>query len=568
MRRLARELADEIAGAIALAQESGDLPALALPPIELRPPRQAEHGDFACNIALQLARPARRPPLEIARLISERLGETSRLAAVSAAPPGFLNFRLRDEFIEAELSAILARGENYFRLDIGAGKRAQVEFVSANPTGPLTIGRTRGAVIGDALARALAAAGYGVEKEYYFNNAGNQMVNLGKSLRLRYLAALGKEARIPAADEEWFYQGEYLVDYARQLVAERGDDLAEADWRPFAAYAETQMFGWIRQSLARIQIAHDEFFNEQSLYEDGSVWEVLRALEAAGYTYRAAHREGEDAPTTDLPPATWLRSSQLEEHVEDQILLRSNGEPTYTLTDIAYHRDKFRRGFDLLVNILGVDHQSEARVVRSGLRALGIAPERLHVLTHQMVRAVVDGVEMKMSTRRGVFDTLDELVERTSADAIRYHMLARSPHSHLDFEVERVIRQSNDNPVYYIQNAHVRCAGILREAAARSLTMNGANLRELGDLERAFLRKALAFGDHLEQAVTRLAPHRIAFFAHELASAFHPVYEQARVLGEGVSEEQARARLAFYAGAQQIFRALLNLMGMSAPERM
>ncbi len=568
MQRLASEIAAEIAGALAQMQVDGELPSFDLPPIELRPPRNAEHGDYACSIALQLAKPARRNPLQIAQAIVEVLADSSRLAAVAAAPPGFLNFRIRDDFLRAQLAEIIRDGADYFRLEIGAGLRAQVEYVSANPTGPLTIGRTRGAVIGDTMARAMVAAGYAVEREYYFNNAGNQMANLGKSLRLRYLAALGREARIPDADEEWFYQGEYLAEFAAQLVEEHGNSLEEADWQPFAAYAGRQMFGWIRDSLCQIRIAHDVYFNEQSLYENGAIWETLTALEAAGHTYRAAQRKGEESVTTKLPPATWLRSSRLEENVEDQILVRSNGEPTYTLTDIAYHRDKFARGFDLLINVLGVDHQSEARVVRSGVRALGVAPERLHVLFHQMVRAVIDGVEMKMSTRRGVYDTLDDLVERTSADAVRYHMLARSPNSHLDFDVDRVVQQSNENPVFYIQNAYVRCAGILREAAARGLAAEGADLALLGEAELGFLRKALSFGDQLGQTVERMAPHRIAFFAHELASAFHPVYEQVRVLQEGISEERARARLAFYAGVQQIFRALLQLMGMSAPERM
>ena len=568
MLRLASEIANDIAGALEELQENGEFPATDLPNIELRPPRQPEYGDFAASTALQLAKSFKRNPLQIAQKIAEKLSGTATWYTVEAAPPGFLNFRILDDFILSQLEAILHQGEKYFRLQIGNGLRAQVEFVSANPTGPLTIGRTRGAVIGDTLARALIAAGFSVEREYYFNNAGNQMVNLGKSLRLRYLSELDQPISIPGAEEEWFYQGEYLKDFARVLVQEHGSSWKNSNWEPFAAYAEQQMFSLIRGSLQDIQIFHDVYFNEQSLYESGVIWETLKALDEGGFTYRSAYREGEDPASTDLKPATWLRSSQLGENVEDQILVRSNGEPTYTLTDIAYHRDKFARGFDLLFNVLGVDHQSEAKVVSAGTRALGEDTTKLRVLFHQMVRAVMDGVEMKMSTRRGVFDTLDDLVEQTSTDAVRYHMLARSPNSHLDFDVERVVQESNENPVFYIQNAHVRCAGIMREAKQRGLEASGADLSLLGESEINFMRKALEFGDQLELSILRMAPHRIAFFSLELATVFHPVYEQVRVLQEGLSEEEMRARLAFYQGVQKIFRALLQLMGMTVPERM
>ena len=568
MKRLSSELKSDIVKALRQLQMNGQLPKGDLPAIELRRPRQVEYGDYASSVALQLARKAGRKPLEIAEDIADAiLRDSLDWAEVETATPGFLNFRIKPDFLRSELGRILAEGAEYFSLDIGAGCRAQVEFVSANPTGPLTIGRTRGAVIGDTMARVLTAAGYQVEREYYFNNAGNQMVNLGKSLRLRYLQALGHRIEIPGTEEEWFYQGDYLADFAAELVAEQGTNLVEANWQPFATQAEQRMLLWIRNSLERIQVKHDVYFNEQSLYENGAIWKTLSSLEDSGHTYRAANRDG-DTDTNEQEPATWLRSSQLIDEVEDQVLVRSNGEPTYTLTDIAYHLNKYSRGFDLLINVLGVDHQSEVKVVRAGMRALGEMPGRLHVLFHQMVRAVIDGVEMKMSTRRGVYDTLDDLVDRTSADAVRYHMLARSPNSHLDFNVEQVVKQSSDNPVFYIQNAHVRCAGILREAVARGLHTEGRDLAALGEDELAFLRKALEFGDQLEYVVKHMAPHRIAFFAQELAVAFHPIYERVRVLQENFDEREAIARLAFYAGAKEIFAALLRMMGMSTPERM
>lgn len=571
MKPLPKQHAVLVEQAIQAAQAAGDLPEFDLPAIVITPAKNPELGDYACPTAMALAKVAQRKPLEIAEAIAKHMPQADFLDSVTVAPPGFINFRLNPAWLRQQVNVIVETGEDLFKLDIGAGKRAQVEFLSANPTGPITIGRSRGAILGDGTARVLEAAGYEVQREYYFNNAGVQMRNLGESMRIRYLEALGKDIEIPSENDGKFYQGDYLIDFAKQLVEEKGDSLVDADWEVFKKYAEGKMFEWIRDTMNRVDIHFDNFFNENDLYENGAVWNVLERLQEKDYIYVATVRENESDEVKEqnkhLKPAQWFRSTR-EGDIEDRVVVKSNGEPTYTLPDIAYHEDKILRGFDLLVNILGADHKTEAQVVKFGLRALGYDPAHLNVTHMQMVRAVRDGEVVKMSTRRGVYDTLDDLIDMTSSDAVRYFLLQRNPDSQLDFDIDLAVKESNENPVYYIQYAYVRCAGILREAEARSFTAEGATLDLLGDEELLFIRKSLELNEQIEAAATELAPHKIAYYALELANQFHPMYDRVRVFGEGVPEDIAKARLRFYEAARITFRAVLKLMGMSIPERM
>ncbi len=574
LRQIDKELEQLIHQAIQAAQAAGELPEFEIPPIPVTRPKREGQGDLSYP-AMGLAKRARKRPLDIAHAIKAHLPDTSFLDKIELAPPGFINFSLSDDFLKQQVETIIQEAEGCFQLDIGAGKTAQVEFVSANPSGPITIGHTRNAVVGDAMARLLAAAGYKVQREYYYNNAGNQMIILGKSLMLRCWQQLGEVPDFPAD----YYQGDYLIDIAKELVAAHGDCLKDKSWAYFKEIAEARMFDWIKQSLAAIDIRHDAFFNETSLFESEQIWEVLEIMRANGYIYESTHWEGaseeEIAEVTakGYQPATWFRSSRLGDE-KDRVMVKSDGTPTYTLPDIAYHRDKLERNFDIAVNVLGADHFSQAAVVQHGVRALDMNPEPIHVIFIQMVRAVRWNQEtgeyetLKQSKRAGNFDTLDELVEMTSADAVRYHMLARSPNSQLDFDVDAVVRQSNENPVYYIQNAHVRCAGILREAEERGLNDEDADLSLLGAAEREFIRQASGVLNVIEQAVTAYEPHKIAFFAHDLAGVFHPIYDQVRVLHSEVPRDVAKARLRFYRAAGIVFHRLLRLMGMSAPERM
>jgi arginyl-tRNA synthetase len=551
--------------AIVAAQAAGDLPQFDLPEIVIKPPKNPENGDYSCPSALSLAKVARKSPLDIATAIAKHLPEAEFVASVEVVPPGFINFRLSDDWLRQQVNIIIDAGEDFAKLELGAGKRAQVEFVSANPTGPLNFGRSRGAIVGDSMARILEAAGYDVEREYYFNNAGMQMQNLGKSLKIRYLEALGKIG----GDGELYYKGQYLKDYAKELVNEKGDSLLDADWQPFKEYAEKCMFENIKATLARIGIKHDYFFNENSVYEDGSVERVLEKLDERGHVYESVTREGEEEKEDDANknPAKWFRSTSVGD-VEDRVLVKSDGSPTYTLPDIAYHANKIDRGFDLLVNVLGKDHHVEAQVVRYGLDAIGYDAAHLHVIFVEMVSAVRDGQEFKMSTRSGKSDTLDELIEETSADAVRYMLLAHNPHSQMKYDVDLAVKQGNENPVYYIQYAHVRCAGIFREAEIRDLNVDDADLSLLGDEELRFIRKCLELAEHIEYGTETLSPHVIAHYAMDLANAFHPMYDRVRVFGDNVSPDVAKARLRFYQVTQTVLQRVLTLMGMSAPERM
>lgn len=567
MNPLPQQIADAVRAAIQAAQSNNDLPAFDIPEIDIRPPKNPKQGDYSAAIAMQLAKPTKLNPFEIAKHISNHLQAPDFVGAVEVAHPGFINFRLSDDWLRAQVDVVIAAGDDAFILNVGKGQRAQVEFVSANPTAPLHIGRSRGAIVGDAMARVLEAAGYDVQREYYFNNAGVQMTNLGQSLRLRYLQALGE----PINEDELTYQGEYLREIAQELVAERGGALKTADWQPFKEYVEQKMFARIKQTLDRVDIHHDQFFNEDSLYQNGAIWDVLKRLEDAGYVYKAAlpedASEEDRADMGEKGEAVWFRSTHFGDD-KDRVLVKSDGAPTYTLPDIAYHINKLERGFDPAVNILGADHYVQHQVVKHALNALGYDASRVHVIIVQIVHLLRGGEKVKMSSRKGDFETLDDLIDQTSADAVRYILLARSSDSHLNFDLDLAVKQSNENPVYYIQYAHVRCAGIFREAAARGVSDDGADLSLLGEAELNFIRKAIELGDIIEVAARTFEPHRVAFYALELANAFHPIFDSVRVLSTDVPPELAKARLRFFRMAQVMFRRVLRLMGMTTPEVM
>jgi arginyl-tRNA synthetase len=548
------EIARAVREAIVAAQADGALPAFEIPDILVERPRETTHGDYATAVALQLARPARMAPLKIAEAIVAHLVLPDFVSEAGVAPPGFINFRLATAWLQSLPEHILVAPETFGNIDLGRGRKAQVECVSANPTGPITLGRTRGGVIGDTLARVLRAAGYDVTLEYYYNDAGRQITLLGESVKIRYLQQLGRVAEL--SDEH--YQGDYINDLARDLIAAHGDTWAEAPDDTFAEYARDRISRQQKETLARIGIIFDSYFREQSLYETGSVWETLEALQERGYIYE---QDG----------AQWFRSTEFGDD-KDRVVVKASGEPTYRLPDIAYHWDKGQRGFDLVVDIFGPDHHATATQVLMGVRALGFDPDFVYTLLHQIVNLVRGGEPVKMSTRRGLFVTLDELVEEVGGDPIRYFMISRSANSPVDFDLDLAVEHSDKNPVYYIQNAHVRCAGIFRKWAEAGLSPNadaGADLSLLThERELAFLRKALELSEVLEMVATTYEPHRLAFYAYDLAAAFHPVYEEARVLHSDVPEPLRLARLRFYRAAKAVFARVLDLMGMSAPEVM
>ncbi len=547
------ELATAVQQAIINAQNAGALPSFDVPAVRIERPRDPGHGDYACPIAMQLARLARMAPLKIAQAIAEHLPAQDTVRAVEIAPPGFINIRLADPWLQKQVNDLLT-DENYGGFNLGQGKKAQVECVSANPTGPITLGRTRGGVMGDTLARAMRALGYDVTLEYYYNDAGRQVTLLGESVKIRYQQLLGQDVSL----NEEHYQGEYISDLAQMLFAKHGDALLAEDVSFFADFAKDQIAASQKRSLKRVNIEFDVYFREQSLYENGRVWEALNTLRQKGYVYE---QDG----------AQWFRTTQFGDD-KDRVLVKNTGEPTYRMPDIAYHWDKAQRGFELVVDIFGPDHHATAPQVLMGVQALGYDTNFVNTVLHQIVSLLRHGEQVKMSTRRGMYVTLDELVDEVGADPIRYFMISRSGNSPVDFDMDLAVEHSDKNPVYYIQNAHVRCAGILRKWQEAGLPAEAGADADLSLLthekELAFLRKALELAEVLETMVTTFEPHHIAFYAYDLASVFHPTYEVCRVLSDEVPEPLRLARLQFYRAAKQLFARVLDLMGMSAPEVM
>ncbi|MCC7355979.1 MAG: arginine--tRNA ligase [Anaerolineae bacterium] len=557
------------------AQRAGALPPFDLPPLSVERPKQASHGDYASAAALSLARPARKAPLQIAQAIAQHIPPTDMLGKVEAVPPGFINLTLSDAWLARQADTILAAGMTFGNLDIGRGRKAQVEFVSANPTGPLTIGRTWGAVLGDVIANLLTAAGYAVTREYYFNNAGRQMRILGESVRARYLELLGHS--IPGGGDtgafpEEGYQGEYIYDIARSILETHGSAWAEEDWQPFKEAAEAAVFANIRATLQRFGLEFDVWFNESSLYATGEIERTLAALRERGYAY-------------DADGAVWFRATAFGAD-KDRVLVKSSGEPTYRLPDIAYHVNKLGRGFEYIVNIFGADHKDEYPDVIAGVRALGLPADCIQVIIHQFINLVRDGKQVRMSTRRANYVTLDDLLDEVTVtnpetgialpgkDPVRFILLTRSPDSTMNFDLELAKRQSNENPVYYVQYAHARIASILR-FAQESGAMAGSVPAE-GDVrllthpaEMALVRKMLDLQEVVEQAVTKLAPHHLSHYAQDLAATFHAFYRDCRVVSSEPGDRPLMlARLRLVAATQIVLARALGLMGMTAPERM
>jgi arginyl-tRNA synthetase len=552
--RLDTQLAIEVQSAIETAQAAGELPAFTIPEILIEKPREAAFGDYASPIALRLAKPARLAPLKIAQIIANHMGGLPYLSEVAVAPPGFINFRVAPAFLQAQVEEILTAGMDYGRIHIGDGQKAQVECVSANPTGPITLGRTRGGVMGDTLARAMRAAGYDVTMEYYYNDAGRQITLLGESVKIRYRQLLGEAV---ALGEE-HYQGEYITDIARELQAAHGAALQNEPDDYFAQFARDRISEQQKATLKRVNIEFDVYFREQSLYENGRVWEALEVLQQKGYVYE---QDG----------AHWFRTTDFGDE-KDRVLVKQSGEPTYRMPDIAYHWDKAQRGFDLVVDLFGPDHHATAPQVLMGVQALGYDTAFVRTVLHQIVSLVRSGQQVKMSTRRGTYVTLDELVDEVGPDPIRYFMISRSGNSEIIFDLDLAVEQSDKNPVYYIQNAHVRCAGIFRKWVGAGHDPNADQSADLSLLthenELNFLRKGLELTAVIEQMVKESAPHHITFYAYELASLFHPTYETCRVLHSEVPEPLQLARLRFYRAAQLLFARVLDLMGMGAPDVM
>ena len=576
MFHIANDLAQRVEQAIRAAQAGGDLPPFTIPPVKAARATRPGTGDYACPAALQLGHQLGLNPGHVADAILAHYPSPAYVAAVEQRQ-GYINFRLATDWLQRQVDEILREGVILAPPGGRAGQRVQIECISANPTGPLTVGRIRGGILGDTLARLLRAQGYQVELEYYYNNAGRQMQVLAESLRARYLERLG----LPSSFRADGYQGDYVYAIADRLVAEQGDGWTGApDLRPFKDYAEVHIMAMIRAALARVNIRFDHFFNETWLYDDGSVWKTLDRLTEKGLTYSAMRPLGaaaddeatlsEEAEVARNGPAIWLKTGTLLTTGQDRALVKSDGQPTYRLPDMAYHINKLERGFDLLINVLGADHKDQYPDVIAAVSALGYDSSRIRVIIHQFVTLTEAGETRRMSTRRGEYVTLDELVDDVGSDVVRFFMLERNPDSHIGFDLGLARAQANENPAYYIQNAHVRCAGIARKAAELGVSFHSGDVSLLTHpRELALIRKMLELPEIVDQAVEQLSPHMLAHWAHkEFARLFHLTYEEVPALHGDVPDPLARARLKLYAAARIVLDQVLGLMGMSAPEYM
>ncbi len=538
--------------------------------IELEAPDRPEHGDLATNTALRLASVLGDNPRAIADTLAERLRgrvDPARIKSVEVAGPGFVNFRFAQDYLFDGLADLLGQGNTFGQTDAGGGQRALVEYVSANPTGPLNVGHGRNAVLGDTIANLLAWTGYDVTREYYYNDAGRQMRVLAQSVRARYEELAGNvptttltldddtTVEVPESFPEDGYLGQYIVEIARALYDEHGDALrATDDLAPFRTAAETAIFGDIESTLRALNIDMDGYANEQALHDEGRVDAVLDGLADAGYTYE------EDG-------ALWFKTTAFGTE-DDTVLVKQTGEPTYRTPDIAYHAAKFERGFDLMVDVFGADHHAAYPDVLSALDVLGYDTDRVDVILYQFVTLVRGDEPVKMSTRRANYVTLDDLIEQVGADVTRFFFLMRSPDTHLNFDLELAEEESEKNPVFYLQYAHARICSVLDKAEEVGFSHDeDADLSLLThEDEIALIKELLRFPRELRNAADARAPHFVPNYLRDVATAFSQFYDNCRIIGE--EQELASARMRLALAAKTVLKNGLTVLGISAPRQM
>ena len=537
--------------------------------LEFQQPGNPDHGDLACNVAMQLARHFRKSPRQIAEDIKAGLEalplDASKIESVEVAGPGFLNFKISSSHLFDALQVILDAENAYGRTQSGEGKSALVEFVSANPTGPLTVGHGRNAVLGDTIARMLEWTGYDVQREYYFNDAGRQMRVLGESVRARYMAFQdpaipmkmigdeGGQVSVPEPFPEDGYLGEYIADIAGELF-NSGEKVDLADVDRFKRAAEEKIFAEIGATLERMGINMDSYFNERSLYDSGQIWAIIDRFKALDLAY-------------DKEGAVWLRTTAFGKE-QDTVLVKSTGEPTYRLPDIGYHIDKLDRGYSKIVDVFGADHIATFPDVVEGVRALGHDADRIEVVIYQFVTLVRSGAPVKMSTRKATYVTLDELMDEVGEDVTRFFFLMRSPNTHLEFDLDLAKEASDTNPVFYLQYAHARIQSILRKAAEIDMeVVSDADLSLLvHETETGLIKTLMALSEQIERAAELREPHRLANFLREVAVAFTQFYGNCRIIGEPIGIASARLRLA--RATALVLKNGLAVLGISAPDRM
>ncbi|MCP9450292.1 MAG: arginine--tRNA ligase [Nitrospira sp.] len=565
-------VATALLGALNEAKKKGRLKTETWPALTLDAPKRPEWGELATTIAMSLAPSEEKKPHEIAEIIAEHLTETERLfERVEIVRPGFLNLTIKPTLWHEVLREIDARGEAYGKADVGRGHRVLVEYVSANPTGPLHVGHGRGAAVGQAVARLLEAVGYDVTSEYYINDAGRQMKLLGASVYARYRELCGRPAEFP----EEGYHGAYINDVARRLKPKLDDETGSSDPSEIEARCRTlayqELLELIRGDLASFGIEFQSWFSEESLLRSGAVEQALDDLQARGLLFE---QEG----------ALWFRSTVFGDE-KDRVVKKQDGEYTYLASDIAYHRDKLRRGYDLLVDVWGADHHGYIPRMEAVMQAYGHPKERLRVVLVQLVKLLRAGVEVKMSKRTGSFVTMREVIDEVGADAAKFFFLMRDSRTHLDFDLELAKQRSADNPVYYVQYAHARIASLWRTAASRGIECPRPKETDLALLtdpdELGLIRKLSVYPDILQTSASTFEPHRVTYYLQQLAALLHTFYNKHRILppaggreheeagsAEELTPKRTAARLALMRGVQQVIRNGLTVLGISAPEQM
>jgi len=534
---------------------AGELGA-SLPDVEIiiERPNIKSHGDFATNVAMQTARVFRKNPLAIAEGIKAHIPETGFIKEIVVAKPGFINFHLSPGSGAMILKTILDQGEDFGRVNIGHDKKVLIEFMSANPTGPLHIGHARNAILGDCVALILEAAGYSVTREYYYNDAGVQMKKLGESLRARYLQELGRDAPFP----EDGYQGDYMINIAKQLANDRGEALAdEVNTGVFTDYAAQKIIRLIDKDLRGLRIEFDNWFSETTLHREGKVESNLEVLKEKGMLYEKGG-------------AWWLRTEKFGDE-KDRVVVKSDGEKTYLAPDIAYHRDKFERGYDVLINVFGADHHGYVPRLKAGVQALGYDPSRLHCIVFQMVSLLKDGETLKLSTRAGKFITLKQVIEELGADVVRFFFLMRSADSQMTFDWELAKDHSMNNPVFYVQYAHARCCSLFKKAAELGIRWEGFKEEQLAllvlDEEQDMFRVLEQYPDIVRLCAETLEPHHITSYLRELAGTFHGFFtagtkdETKRFLQPG-NPELTQARMSLVAALRVVLANAMRLIGV------
>lgn len=558
------QLLELVRAAVRRAQAAGHLPRVALPEITIERPAKSELGDFATSFPLRAKRavgPQGPNPMAIAGAISAAIAHDPPpyLAAVDVAPNGFLNFTLADTWVRAQVDAVLQLGPAFGSVNLGHRRRVQVEFVSANPTGPLHVGTARNAALGDSLARVLTKAGWDVQREYYYNDAGAQMAHLYRSVWVRYQQALGRDTALNETD----YQGQYVVELAEDIVREHGErfrDLVEKRAEEVGRIGAERIMRGIEMELDRLRVRFDTWFSEANVIREGDFDRVMDVLRSRELVYE---RDG----------ARWLRSTALGDE-RDRVLIRSDGRPTYTATDIAYHYDKFFvRRFDRVIDVWGADHQGQVPSMKAIVAALGAEPDRFDILIHQMVNLVREGQPVRMGKRAGNFVTVGEVLDEVGPDAMRWFLVSRSADAMMEFDLALAKRQSSDNPVYYVQYAHARLAKVLAEAATRGVVWQSGKVALLTHpAELALIRRILQLPEMVELSARQMAPHHVPHYAYELARATQLWYEAGnddpamRVLTPDIAVQAARLKLA--EAARQALANSLDLIGVAAPDAM